>query len=290
MWPAQWYWGHCRELESQLVGYNSFCLRVCVALMFAKTYWVIKSYLTAFTSASPACIINFVFYIHYLHFLGYHITKWAVTCCILIFLKVAKTKAGVCCEMWKWLYRHFYACITVCWECSTIILLVIWVNLCFVFVLHIFILYFETVLDSFVSFWKHQVNSDLKWNICEYSYLFINIYSKATMFNVVIYLLHPSKASKQYSSSAQHFDFEPVSTSKPSLSDLWPWRLWPLPSDRLSHQARISASVQAMKILDTGTEVEAAVADALVRMRGTLDPETPRCRWDAMGLLHITLS
>ena len=196
MWPAQWYWGHCRELESQLVGYNSFCLRVCVALMFAKTYWAIKSYLTAFTSASPACIIDFVFYIHYLHFLGYHITKWAVTCCILIFLKVAKTKAGVCCEMWKWLYRHFYACITVCWECSTIILLVIWVNLCFVFVLHIFILYFETVLDSFVSFWKHQVNSDLKWNICEYSYLFINIYSKATMFNVVIYLLHPSKSLK----------------------------------------------------------------------------------------------
>ncbi|XP_030210316.1 CLIP-associating protein 1-B isoform X5 [Gadus morhua] len=35
-------------------------------------------------------------------------------------------------------------------------------------------------------------------------------------------------------------------------------------SDRLSHQARISASVQAMKILDTGTEVEAAVADALL--------------------------
>ncbi|KAJ3584572.1 hypothetical protein NHX12_015067, partial [Muraenolepis orangiensis] len=36
-------------------------------------------------------------------------------------------------------------------------------------------------------------------------------------------------------------------------------------SDRLSHQARISASVNAMKILDTGTEVEAAVADALRR-------------------------
>ncbi|XP_030210322.1 CLIP-associating protein 1-B isoform X11 [Gadus morhua] len=36
-------------------------------------------------------------------------------------------------------------------------------------------------------------------------------------------------------------------------------------TDRLSHQARISASVQAMKILDTGTEVEAAVADALRR-------------------------
>uniref|UniRef100_A0A8C7XKC2 Cytoplasmic linker associated protein 1 n=1 Tax=Oryzias sinensis TaxID=183150 RepID=A0A8C7XKC2_9TELE len=37
------------------------------------------------------------------------------------------------------------------------------------------------------------------------------------------------------------------------------------PSDRLSHQARISASVNAMRILNTGTEVEAAVADALRR-------------------------
>lgn len=35
--------------------------------------------------------------------------------------------------------------------------------------------------------------------------------------------------------------------------------------ERLSHQARISASVNAMRILNTGTEVEAAVADALVR-------------------------
>ncbi|XP_046886757.1 CLIP-associating protein 1-like isoform X2 [Hypomesus transpacificus] len=35
--------------------------------------------------------------------------------------------------------------------------------------------------------------------------------------------------------------------------------------DRLSHQARISASVNAMRILNTGTEVEAAVADALRR-------------------------
>ncbi|XP_068575825.1 CLIP-associating protein 1-B-like isoform X5 [Cebidichthys violaceus] len=35
-------------------------------------------------------------------------------------------------------------------------------------------------------------------------------------------------------------------------------------SDRLSHQARISASVNAMKVLNTGTDVEAAVADALL--------------------------
>ena len=32
----------------------------------------------------------------------------------------------------------------------------------------------------------------------------------------------------------------------------------------LLHQARISASVNAMRVLNTGTEVEAAVADALV--------------------------
>ncbi|XP_030610351.1 CLIP-associating protein 1-like isoform X6 [Archocentrus centrarchus] len=36
-------------------------------------------------------------------------------------------------------------------------------------------------------------------------------------------------------------------------------------TDRLSQQARISASVNAMRILNTGTEVEAAVADALRR-------------------------
>ncbi|KAM3585426.1 uncharacterized protein V6R79_017639 [Siganus canaliculatus] len=35
-------------------------------------------------------------------------------------------------------------------------------------------------------------------------------------------------------------------------------------TDRLAHQARISASVNAMRILNTGTEVEAAVADALL--------------------------
>uniref|UniRef100_A0A8C1HYI4 Cytoplasmic linker associated protein 1a n=1 Tax=Cyprinus carpio carpio TaxID=630221 RepID=A0A8C1HYI4_CYPCA len=40
------------------------------------------------------------------------------------------------------------------------------------------------------------------------------------------------------------------------------------PTDRfgLIHQARISASVNAMRVLNTGTEVEAAVADALVRI------------------------
>lgn len=42
----------------------------------------------------------------------------------------------------------------------------------------------------------------------------------------------------------------------------------------LIHQARISASVNAMRILNTGTEVEAAVADALVSL------QEPRVTWD----------
>uniref|UniRef100_A0A8C9WV62 Cytoplasmic linker associated protein 1 n=1 Tax=Sander lucioperca TaxID=283035 RepID=A0A8C9WV62_SANLU len=51
-------------------------------------------------------------------------------------------------------------------------------------------------------------------------------------------------------------------------------------SDRLSHQARISASVNAMKILNTGTDVEAAVADALVRT-----PRRPvRRRFESPGM------
>uniref|UniRef100_A0A8D3E4Z5 TOG domain-containing protein n=1 Tax=Scophthalmus maximus TaxID=52904 RepID=A0A8D3E4Z5_SCOMX len=53
-------------------------------------------------------------------------------------------------------------------------------------------------------------------------------------------------------------------TSRESSRDTSPARGFS-PLDRLAHQARISASVNAMKILDTGTEVEAAVADALRR-------------------------
>lgn len=51
-------------------------------------------------------------------------------------------------------------------------------------------------------------------------------------------------------------------SSLPSLS----------PPDRvgLIHQARISASVNAMRVLNTGTEVEAAVADALVSHQSPL--------------------
>uniref|UniRef100_A0A668A7P6 Cytoplasmic linker associated protein 1 n=1 Tax=Myripristis murdjan TaxID=586833 RepID=A0A668A7P6_9TELE len=51
-------------------------------------------------------------------------------------------------------------------------------------------------------------------------------------------------------------------TSRESSRDTSPARGFS-PLDRLSHQARISASVNAMRILNTGTEVEAAVADAL---------------------------
>ncbi|XP_045905732.1 CLIP-associating protein 1-like isoform X4 [Micropterus dolomieu] len=53
-------------------------------------------------------------------------------------------------------------------------------------------------------------------------------------------------------------------TSRESSRDTSPTRGFS-PLDRLSHQARISASVNAMKILNTGTDVEAAVADALRR-------------------------
>nr|XP_057906744.1 CLIP-associating protein 1-B-like isoform X6 [Doryrhamphus excisus] len=53
-------------------------------------------------------------------------------------------------------------------------------------------------------------------------------------------------------------------TSRESSCDTSPSRGFS-PLDRLSHQARISASVNAMRILNTGTEVEAAVADALRR-------------------------
>uniref|UniRef100_A0A669E1Z4 Cytoplasmic linker associated protein 1 n=1 Tax=Oreochromis niloticus TaxID=8128 RepID=A0A669E1Z4_ORENI len=51
-------------------------------------------------------------------------------------------------------------------------------------------------------------------------------------------------------------------------------------SDRLSHQARISASVNAMRILNTGTEVEAAVADALREKT----PKPVRRRFESPGM------
>uniref|UniRef100_A0A8C4GSX5 TOG domain-containing protein n=1 Tax=Dicentrarchus labrax TaxID=13489 RepID=A0A8C4GSX5_DICLA len=58
-------------------------------------------------------------------------------------------------------------------------------------------------------------------------------------------------------------------------------------SDRynLIHQARISASVNAMRVLNTGTEVEAAVADALVsRGRETPCDSPLRRRYESPGM------
>uniref|UniRef100_A0A8K9VGS7 TOG domain-containing protein n=1 Tax=Oncorhynchus mykiss TaxID=8022 RepID=A0A8K9VGS7_ONCMY len=57
-------------------------------------------------------------------------------------------------------------------------------------------------------------------------------------------------------------------TSRESSRDTSPARGFsPLERLGLAHQARISASVNAMRILNTGTEVEAAVADALLLVR-----------------------
>nr|XP_020447630.1 CLIP-associating protein 1-A-like isoform X16 [Monopterus albus] len=55
-------------------------------------------------------------------------------------------------------------------------------------------------------------------------------------------------------------------------------------SDRLSHQARISASVNAMRILNTGTEVEAAVADALLLGDSRSKRRPVRRRFESPGM------
>ncbi|XP_062302714.1 CLIP-associating protein 1-A-like isoform X13 [Osmerus eperlanus] len=54
--------------------------------------------------------------------------------------------------------------------------------------------------------------------------------------------------------------------------------------DRLSHQARISASVNAMRILNTGTEVEAAVADALLLGDSRNKRRPVRRRFESPGI------
>ncbi|KAM4559766.1 CLIP-associating protein 1-B-like isoform 11-T12 [Odontesthes bonariensis] len=55
-------------------------------------------------------------------------------------------------------------------------------------------------------------------------------------------------------------------------------------SDRLAHQARISASVNAMRILNTGTEVEAAVADALLLGDSRSKRRPVRRRFESPGI------
>ncbi|KAL6115123.1 clasp1 [Pungitius sinensis] len=55
-------------------------------------------------------------------------------------------------------------------------------------------------------------------------------------------------------------------------------------SDRLSHHSRISAAVNAMKILDTGTEVEAAVADALLLGDSRSKRRPVRRRFESPGV------
>ncbi|XP_070405715.1 CLIP-associating protein 1-A isoform X16 [Nothobranchius furzeri] len=54
--------------------------------------------------------------------------------------------------------------------------------------------------------------------------------------------------------------------------------------DRLTHQARISASVNAMKILNTGTDVEAAVADALLLGESRTKRRPARRRFEPPGM------
>ncbi|KAK1797913.1 hypothetical protein P4O66_007964, partial [Electrophorus voltai] len=66
-------------------------------------------------------------------------------------------------------------------------------------------------------------------------------------------------------------------TSRESSRDTSPARGFaPLDRFGLVHQARVSASVNAMRVLNTGTEVEAAVADALRK--------PPRRRYESPGM------
>uniref|UniRef100_A0A8C1RNM8 Cytoplasmic linker associated protein 1 n=1 Tax=Cyprinus carpio TaxID=7962 RepID=A0A8C1RNM8_CYPCA len=66
--------------------------------------------------------------------------------------------------------------------------------------------------------------------------------------------------------------FSPLASHRHSRSTSALTAAGVLQTDRfgLIHQARISASVNAMRVLDTGTEVEAAVADALVRITSSI--------------------
>ncbi|XP_078021976.1 CLIP-associating protein 1-B-like isoform X21 [Epinephelus lanceolatus] len=72
-------------------------------------------------------------------------------------------------------------------------------------------------------------------------------------------------------------------TSRESSRDTSPARGFS-PLDRLSHQARISASVNAMRILNTGTDVEAAVADALLLGDSRNKRRPVRRRFESPGM------
>ncbi|CAK6980701.1 CLIP-associating protein 1-B-like isoform X4, partial [Scomber scombrus] len=72
-------------------------------------------------------------------------------------------------------------------------------------------------------------------------------------------------------------------TSRESSRDTSPARGFS-PLDRLAHQARISASVNAMRILNTGTEVEAAVADALLLGDSRNKRRPVRRRFESPGI------
>ncbi|XP_055764528.1 CLIP-associating protein 1-B-like isoform X13 [Salvelinus fontinalis] len=75
-------------------------------------------------------------------------------------------------------------------------------------------------------------------------------------------------------------------TSRESSRDTSPARGFsPLERLGLAHQARISASVNAMRILNTGTEVEAAVADALLLGDARNNKRRPvRRRYESPGI------
>uniref|UniRef100_A0A674EKH2 Cytoplasmic linker associated protein 1 n=1 Tax=Salmo trutta TaxID=8032 RepID=A0A674EKH2_SALTR len=75
-------------------------------------------------------------------------------------------------------------------------------------------------------------------------------------------------------------------TSRESSRDTSPARGFsPLDRLGLAHQARISASVNAMRILNTGTEVEAAVADALLLGDARNNKRRPvRRRYESPGI------
>ncbi|XP_019747570.1 CLIP-associating protein 1a isoform X8 [Hippocampus comes] len=74
-------------------------------------------------------------------------------------------------------------------------------------------------------------------------------------------------------------------TSRESSRDTSPARgFTPLERYGLIHQARISASVNAMRVLNTGTEVEAAVADALLLGDSRNKRKPMRRRYESPGM------